>query len=89
MGLSDPPCSIAIVLRESATPITHGRYTRATNGTAYGLAATPAQFMQGRPGYRTHLPGLFLCGANTRAGHGVIGALLSGRNAASAILRGA
>jgi phytoene dehydrogenase-like protein len=84
-----PGLASRIVLRESATPMTHGRYTRATNGTAYGLAATPAQFMQGRPGYRTHLPGLFLCGANTRAGHGVIGALLSGRNAASAILRGA
>ena len=82
-----PGVAERIVVQESATPLTHGRYTRATNGTAYGLAATPAQFMQGRPGYRTHLPGLYLCGANTRAGHGVIGALLSGRNAASAILR--
>lgn len=83
-----PGIADRIVLRESATPVTHGRYTRATNGTAYGLAATPSQFMQSRPGYRTHLPGLYLCGANTRAGHGVIGALLSGRNASHAILRG-
>lgn len=83
-----PGLAARVVVQESATPMTHGRYTRASNGTAYGLAATPAQFMQRRPGYRTHLPGLYLCGANTRAGHGVIGALLSGRNAAGAILRG-
>ena len=83
-----PGLAARIVVKESASPMTHARYTRASNGTAYGLAATPAQFMQRRPGYRTHLPGLYLCGANTRAGHGVIGALLSGRNAAGAILRG-
>ncbi len=75
-----------IVFRESATPITHSRYTRASDGTGYGLAATPAQFMQGRPGYRGPIPGLYFAGASTRAGHGIVGALTSGKHAAARIL---
>lgn len=75
-----------IVFRESATPVTHTRYTRATDGTGYGLAATPAQFMAGRPGYRGPIPGLYFAGANTRSGHGVAGALNSGKHAAARLL---
>jgi phytoene dehydrogenase-like protein len=61
------------------------RFTRATGGTGYGLAATPDQFLRGRPGYRGPIPGLYLCGASTRAGHGVVGAMSSGRQAAARI----
>ncbi|MDP2307393.1 MAG: NAD(P)/FAD-dependent oxidoreductase [Pseudomonadota bacterium] len=75
-----------IVFRESATPITHSRYTRASDGTGYGLAATPGQFMASRPGYRGPVPGLYFAGANTRAGHGVSGALNSGKHAAARLL---
>jgi ferredoxin--NADP+ reductase len=71
-----------IVFRESASPITHSRYTSASEGTGYGLACTPAQFMQNRPGYRGPVEGLYLCGASQRAGHGILGAMLSGRHAA-------
>ena len=67
-----------ISFRESATPVTHARYTRATNGSAYGIAATPDQFSEKRPGYRTPIEKLYLCGASTRAGHGIIGAFRSG-----------
>ena len=74
-----------IVLRESASPLTHTRYTQATLGTGYGAAATPAQFMKGRPGPKTPIPGLFLAGASTRSGHGIIGALRSGGAAAGAV----
>lgn len=81
-----PGTAETIVYRESATPLTHSRFTRASGGTGYGLACTPAQFMRGRPGYRTPIQGLYLCGASTRAGHGIIGALSSGRAAAGAIL---
>jgi len=80
-----PGLAAHIVLRESATPITHTRFTRASDGTGYGLAATPAQFMKGRPGYRGPIPGLYFAGASTRAGHGIVGALSSGRNAAQRI----
>ncbi len=71
-----------IVFRESASPVTHSRYTSASEGTGYGLACTPDQFMQNRPGYRGPVDGLYLCGASQRAGHGILGAMLSGRNAA-------
>ncbi len=75
----------AIVYKESATPVTHTRFTRASAGTGYGLACTPDQFMDNRPGYRTPLKGLYLCGASTRAGHGVVGSMMSGKHAAHCI----
>jgi phytoene dehydrogenase-like protein len=82
-----PGSTKKILHQESATPITHSRFTWASGGSGYGLAATPGQFMEHRPGYRGPLPGLFLCGASTRAGHGVVGALASGAHAARAILK--
>ncbi len=81
-----PGAAERVVYRESATPLTHSRFTGATGGTGYGLAATPAQFMKGRPGYRGPLPGLYFSGASTRAGHGIVGAMLGGRAAGKRIL---
>lgn len=81
-----PGAAERVVLRESATPMSHSRYTGASDGTGYGLAATPAQFMKGRPGYRGPLPGLWLVGASTRAGHGIVGAMMGGRAAARRLL---
>jgi len=66
--------------------VSHTRYTGASDGTGYGLAATPAQFLANRPGSRGPIPGLYLAGASTRSGHGIVGALSSGRKAARAIL---
>lgn len=74
-----------IVYRESATPITHTRYTRASAGTGYGLACTPAQFNDGRPGARGPVSSMYLCGASNRAGHGIVGAMLNGFYAALAV----
>jgi all-trans-retinol 13,14-reductase len=71
-----------VVFRESATPVTHTRYTRAMDGSGYGLACTPEQFLKKRPGTRGPVEGLYLCGASTRAGHGVVGAMRSGYLAA-------
>lgn len=84
-----PGSAARIVFRESATPVSHVRYTQAEGGTGYGLAATPAQFMKGRPGYRGPIPGLYMAGASTRAGHGIVGAMASGRVAARVVLRDA
>ncbi len=75
-----------VVFKESATPLTHTRFTRATDGTGYGLAAIPSQFMRNRPGYRGPLANLYLCGASTRAGHGIVGAMMSGEQSAKRIL---
>jgi phytoene dehydrogenase-like protein len=77
-----------IVYREGASPVTQTRFTGASGGTSYGLAATPEQFMANRPGYRGFIPGLFFAGANTRAGHGIVGALASGGHAARTVLKG-
>lgn len=77
-----PGARAAVVFRESATPLTHIRYTGASEGSAYGIAATPAQFLENRPSYRGPIPGLFFAGANTRSGHGVSATMRSGVNAA-------
>ncbi|MBS1897573.1 MAG: NAD(P)/FAD-dependent oxidoreductase [Actinobacteria bacterium] len=82
-----PGAKERIVFRESATPMTHRRFTGATDGTGYGLAATPEQFMKKRPGYRGPLPGLYLTGASTRAGHGIVGAMMGGRAAAMRVAK--
>ena len=76
-----------IVMKESATPISHSRYTQASGGTSYGLACSPDQFMANRPGYSTPIKGLYICGVNSRAGHGVVGAMSSGHESASEIAR--
>lgn len=77
-----PGAASHVVFRETATPVSHVRYTQATDGTGYGLAATPEQFLKNRPGYRSPIPGLYLCGASTRSGHGIVGAMTSGKHAA-------
>lgn len=74
-----------LVFQELATPLTHSRYTGSTAGTSYGIAATPRQFLHHRPGIRTEIEGLLLCGANTRMGHGIGGVVLSGLFAAATI----
>lgn len=76
-----------VVFKESATPLTHTRFTRASDGTGYGLAAIPSQFLRNRPGYRGPLKDLYFCGASTRAGHGVVGAMMSGEQSAKRILQ--
>jgi phytoene dehydrogenase-like protein len=81
-----PGLSAHIVYREAATPLTHTRFTGSTGGTSYGIAATPAQFLERRPGSRTPIAGLYLAGASTRSGHGIIGAMTSGMMAAEQVL---
>jgi len=67
-----------VLFRESATPVSHVRYTRASSGSGYGLAATPGQFGLNRPRTRLPLRGLYCAGASCRNGHGVLPAVLSG-----------
>lgn len=81
-----PGLGAHVVFREAATPLTHTRYTESTDGTSYGIAATPAQFLERRPGAGTPIAGLVLAGASTRAGHGILGAMRSGVHAAERVL---
>jgi phytoene dehydrogenase-like protein len=34
--------------------------------------------LKNRPDFQSHLPGLYYCGVSTRAGHGIVGAMMSG-----------
>jgi phytoene dehydrogenase-like protein len=81
-----PGLSESVVYADLATPYTDERFIGVTDGTAYGIAAIPDQMLLGRPGPRTHVGGLFLAGASTRAGHGITGTMAGGIAAASAVL---
>jgi len=78
-----------VVWQECATPLTQERFTLSTGGTSYGLEHTADQYMGARVALRTELPGLWMVGANTIFGHGIAGAMMSGRAAAGAILQAA
>jgi all-trans-retinol 13,14-reductase len=75
-----------VVWQECATPLTQERFTLSTGGTSYGLEHTPDQYMAARVALQTEVPGLWMVGANTIFGHGIAGAMVSGRAAAGAIL---
>lgn len=75
----------AIVFEETATPITHERFTRSTGGTSYGIEATPGQFLMNRPAPSTPVKGLFLAGASTMGAHGIGGTMGGGVMTASAV----
>ena len=80
-----PGIADRVVYREISSPLTMMRYTGASNGTSYGLALTPQQFLGNRPDAKTSVKGLYLCGVSTRNGHGIYGALMSGVEAFGAI----
>jgi phytoene dehydrogenase-like protein len=76
-----------VVWQESATPLTQERFTLSSGGTSYGFEHTPDQFMGARVPIQAEVPGLWMAGANTVFGHGIAGAMMSGRAAANAILQ--
>jgi phytoene dehydrogenase-like protein len=75
-----------IVHLETATPLTHERYTRSSGGTSYGLRFQPDQAGVHRPAHRTEIEGLWRVGASTRTGHGIGGAMIGGVMCAGEIL---
>ena len=76
-----------VVWQECATPLTQERFTLSTGGTSYGLEHTLDQYMAARVPLQTELPGLWMVGANTIFGHGIVGCMMSGRAAANMILQ--
>jgi phytoene dehydrogenase-like protein len=81
-----PDISSAVVFDEVATPYTFSRYLGTTDGTSYGIALTADQMALNRPTAKTHLRGLFLVGASTRAGHGIAPVMAGGVETATAVL---
>jgi phytoene dehydrogenase-like protein len=87
-----PGVTRSVIAREVLSPLDLERRFGLTGGNIFQGAMTLGQlfFMRPLPGwadYRTPVPGLYLCGAATHPGGGVMGAC--GRNAAREILRDA
>jgi phytoene dehydrogenase-like protein len=87
-----PGFSSSVVHREVLAPPDLERVFGLTGGNIFHGAMTPDRMLFLRPAsgwarYRTPVRGLWLCGAGTHPGGGVMGAC--GRNAAREILRGA
>lgn len=80
-----PGMSKHIVYQEVSTPFSVTRFIGSEGGTSYGLAFTPEYFLHNRPGTKTEVKGLYLCGASTRTGHGIFGAMTGGVEAAAAV----
>jgi len=85
-----PGFSDSVLHREVLAPPDLERIFGITGGNIFHGAMTPDRLWFRRPtpaagGYRTPVPSLYLCGAGTHPGGGVMGAC--GRNAASVILR--
>ena len=75
-----------IVHVETATTLSHERYTHSSGGTSYGFVHSPEQSGEHRPHYRTEIDGLWVVGANTVGGHGIAGAMSGGVFCAGDIL---
>jgi all-trans-retinol 13,14-reductase len=75
-----------IVWKEAATPVTQERYTLSTGGTSYGIEFAVDQVGPNRPAAATEIPGLYLTGASTTFGHGIVGALRGGVATAGAVI---
>ncbi len=85
-----PGFSASVLHRDVLAPPDLERVFGLTGGNIFHGAMTPDRLLFGRPvpgwsRYRTPIPGLWLCGAGTHPGGGVMGAC--GRNAAREILR--
>jgi 1-hydroxycarotenoid 3,4-desaturase len=71
----------------TTTPAQFARLFPATGGALYGQASHGWQASFRRPGSRTRLPGLYLAGGSAHPGAGVPMAAISGRLAATRLLR--
>ncbi len=80
-----PGIGRSIVYEDTATAITHERFTRSTGGTSYGIAATPGQSALNRPALGSPIEGLFFVGANVMPAHGIMPVMTGGENCAGLV----
>ena len=81
-----PGLSEHVVFSELGTPLTNDHYVAATDGNLYGIEKRLGQIGPFAFAPRAPVDGLYLCGASTSAGHGVLGVTYSGLDAAKAVL---
>ena len=74
-----------ILWQEASTPMTQTRYTLSSGGSSYGIELATDQFGPLRIECRTPVEGLILGGASSRRGHGIVGVMSGGVDAASAV----
>jgi phytoene dehydrogenase-like protein len=82
-----PGLSRHIVVAELGTPLSNVHYCQSTRGSLYGTEKSGDQagpFFAFMP--KSSVRGLYLCGASTISGHGVMGATVSGLDVAQHIL---
>lgn len=84
-----PDVHACVLHRHTVTPLDLEQEYGLTRGDVFHAAITPEQMFSFRPlpgwsNYRTPIPGLYLCGAGTHPGGGVLGAC--GYNAAQTVL---
>jgi phytoene dehydrogenase-like protein len=85
-----PGFRTSVIARDPISPLDLEREFSLTGGNIFHGAMTPHQLYFQRPlggwaGYRTPIKGLYLCGAGSHPGGGIIGAC--GRNAAREVIR--
>lgn len=81
-----PGLAQRVVFADLGTPLTNQHYVEATAGNLYGTEKTLKQLGPWAFQPRSAFPGLYLAGASTMSGHGIMGATLSGLDAARAVL---
>ena len=67
-----------LVWEELGSPLTHGRYLNSIGLNGLGYSPTVFDVTRGRPGYRTEIPGFYLCGQYIKPSHGIGTALANG-----------
>lgn len=82
-----PGLSERVVFSDLGTPLTNQHYVEATAGSLYGTEKRLRQLGPFAFAPRSAFRGLYLAGASTMSGHGIMGATLSGLDAARAILK--
>jgi len=81
-----PGISQHVKFADLGTPLTNQHYVEATAGSLYGTEKRLRQLGPFAFQPKSAFPGLYLAGASTMSGHGIMGATLSGLDAARAIL---
>ncbi|MBT5871805.1 MAG: NAD(P)/FAD-dependent oxidoreductase [Candidatus Latescibacteria bacterium] len=89
LKMTIPEVSEKIVIKEGASAFTSHRYTLNTQGAMLGWEMSPEQLGENRIGVVGPIPGLYFTGHWVQPGGGVTPVIISGMQAAKAVMAGA